>query len=78
CRAARRGAWPRGCRTSCRPAAWRLARHSYVVCEAGTLAACEQRLDAAAALVRPEVSPVEAPDPDAPFAMPAGLLDVDE
>ncbi|KQV17154.1 MULTISPECIES: ATP-grasp domain-containing protein [unclassified Kitasatospora] len=55
-----------------------LARHSFVVCEADTLAACEQRLDAAAALVRLDASPVGPPAQDAPFAMPAGLLDVDQ
>lgn len=54
-----------------------LARHSFVVCEADTVTACEQRLAAAAALVRTTTSEVGPADPDAPFAMPAGLLDVD-
>ncbi|OKJ08102.1 ATP-grasp domain-containing protein [Kitasatospora sp. CB01950] len=54
-----------------------LARHSFVICEADTVAVCEQRLIDAAALVDLAVSPVEPADPEAPFAMPAGLLDVD-
>lgn len=55
-----------------------LARHSFVVCEADDLPGCRQRLEAAAALVELDTAPVGPADPDAPFAMPAGLLDVDE
>lgn len=55
-----------------------LARHSFVVCQADTTKACEQRLAAAAALVELDGEPVGPPVADAPFAMPAGLLDVDE
>jgi hypothetical protein len=55
-----------------------LARHSFVVCEADDRDTCAERLDAAAAMVRVEAEPVDPPDPDADFAMPAGLLDVEE
>ncbi len=54
-----------------------LARHSFVVCEADSVADCERRLDAAAALVETVTTPVGPADPHAPFTMPAGLLDVD-
>lgn len=55
-----------------------LARHSFVVCEAGDRETCARRLDAAAAMVRVDADPVEPPPPGAAFVMPAGLLDVDE
>jgi carbamoylphosphate synthase large subunit len=55
-----------------------LARHSFVVCEGDDLAGCQDRLAAAAALVELDTGPVGPADPQAPFAMPAGLLDVDE
>ncbi|WP_327279967.1 ATP-grasp domain-containing protein [Streptomyces sp. NBC_01278] len=55
-----------------------LARHSFVVCEAEDTRTCLERLDTAAALVELDAEPVGPPDPDAPFEMPAGLLDVDE
>lgn len=55
-----------------------LARHSFVVCEAADTPTCLDRLAAAAALVELTSDPVGPPDADAPFAMPAGLLDVDE
>ncbi len=55
-----------------------LARHSFVVCEADDTRTCDERLTNAAALVELETEPVGPPDPDGPFAMPAGLLDVDE
>ncbi|GAA1228744.1 ATP-grasp domain-containing protein [Kitasatospora nipponensis] len=55
-----------------------LARHSFVVCEAEDTGSCLDRLAVAAALVTVEAEPVGPPAPDAPFAMPAGLLDVDE
>jgi biotin carboxylase len=55
-----------------------LARHSFVVCEAEDTQTCDERLTTAAALVELETEPVGPPDPDGPFAMPAGLLDVDE
>jgi biotin carboxylase len=55
-----------------------LARHSFVVCEAEDTAGCQERLARAAALVEPVTEPVGPADPRAPFAMPAGLLDVDE
>jgi hypothetical protein len=55
-----------------------LARHSFVVCAAEDTASCLRRLDAAAALVELRTDPVGPPAPDAPFEMPAGLLDVDE
>ncbi|MFJ6479399.1 ATP-grasp domain-containing protein [Streptomyces sp. NPDC091682] len=54
-----------------------LARHSFVVCEADDVRTCLDRLDAAAGLVELEAEPIGPPDPDAPFEMPAGLLDVD-
>ncbi|MFC4031265.1 acetyl-CoA carboxylase biotin carboxylase subunit family protein [Streptomyces polygonati] len=54
-----------------------LARHSFVVCEADDTATCQERLAAAAALVELDTEPVGPPAADAPFAMPAGLLDVD-
>jgi hypothetical protein len=49
-----------------------------VVCEADDTAGCQERLARAAALVEPVTEPVGPADPRAPFAMPAGLLDVDE
>jgi hypothetical protein len=55
-----------------------LARHSFVVCEADDAPTCLDRLAAAAALVEVDAEPVGPPEPDAPFEMPAGLLDVDE
>lgn len=55
-----------------------LARHSFVVCEAGDRETCAQRLDTAAALVRIDADPVDPPAPGTAFEMPAGLLDVDE
>jgi hypothetical protein len=55
-----------------------LARHSFVVCEADDTQTCLDRLEKAASLVELESEPVGPPDPDGPFAMPAGLLDVDE
>jgi biotin carboxylase len=55
-----------------------LARHSFVVCEGDDLAGCQDRLAAAAALVELDTGPAGPADPQAPFAMPAGLLDVDE
>ncbi|MFE0461458.1 ATP-grasp domain-containing protein [Kitasatospora sp. NPDC058965] len=55
-----------------------LARHSFVVCAADSVPDCLDRLDTAAGLVRLDADPIGPPDPDAPFAMPAGLLDVDE
>ncbi|MFJ1705016.1 ATP-grasp domain-containing protein [Kitasatospora sp. NPDC088346] len=55
-----------------------LARHSFVVCEADSVPACRERLAGAAALVELDTEPVGPPVADAPFAMPAGLLDVDE
>ncbi|OXM50755.1 ATP-grasp domain-containing protein [Amycolatopsis alba] len=55
-----------------------LARHSFVVCEAGDRETCGLRLDAAAALVRIDADPVDPPEPGTAFEMPAGLLDVDE
>ncbi|WIM95002.1 ATP-grasp domain-containing protein [Actinoplanes oblitus] len=54
-----------------------LARHSFVVCEADDTATCLDRLAAAAALVQLTGDPVGPPDGQTPFAMPAGLLDVD-
>jgi biotin carboxylase len=54
-----------------------LARHSFVVCEADDTAACLDRLATAAALVQLSGDPAGPPDERAPFAMPAGLLDVD-
>ncbi|MFJ7775834.1 ATP-grasp domain-containing protein [Streptomyces yangpuensis] len=54
-----------------------LARHSFVVCEADDTQTCLERLDAAQALVELDTEPIGPPKPDAPFAMPAGLLDVD-
>jgi biotin carboxylase len=54
-----------------------LARHSFVVCEADDTPACLDRLGTAAALVELSGDPVGPPDEQAPFAMPAGLLDVD-
>lgn len=55
-----------------------LARHSFVVCEADDVPTCLDRLTTAAALVELDTEPVGPPEPGAPFAMPAGLLDVDE
>ncbi|MEU3777070.1 ATP-grasp domain-containing protein [Streptomyces sp. NPDC032472] len=55
-----------------------LARHSFVVCEAADTRTCSERLDAAAALVELDTEPIGPPRADAPFAMPAGLLDVDD
>ncbi|WP_333766948.1 ATP-grasp domain-containing protein [Streptomyces sp. IBSBF 2435] len=55
-----------------------LARHSFVVCEADDVPGCQDRLTGAAALVGLVTEPVGPADPQAPFAMPAGLLDVDE
>jgi biotin carboxylase len=55
-----------------------LARHSFVVCEADDTRTCLDRLTRAAALVELDAEPVGPPAPDAPFEMPAGLLDVDE
>ncbi|MFJ6758711.1 MULTISPECIES: ATP-grasp domain-containing protein [unclassified Streptomyces] len=55
-----------------------LARHSFVVCEADDTPTCLERLDAAQALVVLDAEPIGPPEPDAPFDMPAGLLDVDE
>ncbi|QMU71365.1 ATP-grasp domain-containing protein [Streptacidiphilus sp. P02-A3a] len=55
-----------------------LARHSFVICEADDTRGVQDRLTAAAALVRLDAEPLGPPVPDAPFAMPAGLLDVDE
>ncbi|WP_371501714.1 ATP-grasp domain-containing protein [Kitasatospora sp. NBC_00374] len=55
-----------------------LARHSFVVCEADSVPTCRDRLAGAAALVELDAEPVGPPVADAPFAMPAGLLDVDE
>jgi hypothetical protein len=55
-----------------------IARHSFVVCAADSVPDCEQRLDAAAALVRLVAEPVERPAPGTTLMMPAGLLDVDE
>ncbi|MFE6840034.1 ATP-grasp domain-containing protein [Streptomyces sp. NPDC057705] len=55
-----------------------LARHSFVVCEADDTPICLERLDAAQALVVLDAEPIGPPEPDAPFEMPAGLLDVDE
>ncbi len=55
-----------------------LARHSFVVCEAESTRTCQDRLSAAAALVELGTEPVGPAAADAPFAMPAGLLDVDE
>ncbi|HVK24256.1 MAG TPA: ATP-grasp domain-containing protein [Actinokineospora sp.] len=55
-----------------------LARHSFVVCEADDTETCLDRLTTAAGLVDLVADPIGPPDPDAPFAMPAGLLDVDE
>lgn len=55
-----------------------LARHSFVVCAADDAPTCLDRLTTAAALVELDTEPVGPPDPNAPFAMPAGLLDVDE
>ncbi|WP_314244929.1 ATP-grasp domain-containing protein [Streptomyces kutzneri] len=54
-----------------------LARHSFVVCEADDTRTCLDRLDTAGALVELDAVPIGPPDPDAPFEMPAGLLDVD-
>lgn len=55
-----------------------LARHSFVVCEAEDTETCLRRLDDAAALVELDAEPIGPPERDAPFAMPAGLLDHDE
>lgn len=55
-----------------------LARHSFVVCEAEDTPTCLRRLDDAAALVALDTEPVGPPERNAPFAMPAGLLDHDE
>ncbi|MET9963307.1 ATP-grasp domain-containing protein [Streptomyces sp. NPDC006326] len=55
-----------------------LARHSFVVCEADDTRTCLDRLATAAALVQLDTEPAGPPEPNAPFAMPAGLLDVDE
>jgi len=55
-----------------------LARHSFVVCEADDNRTCQDRLVAAVALVELDAEPLGPPVADAPFAMPAGLLDVDE
>jgi hypothetical protein len=55
-----------------------LARHSFVVCEADDTQTCLDRLARAAALVELDAEPAGPPEPDAPFEMPAGLLDVDE
>ncbi|WP_018681964.1 ATP-grasp domain-containing protein [Actinokineospora enzanensis] len=55
-----------------------LARHSFVVCEAADAETCLARLDIAADLVELTTTPLGPPAPDAPFEMPAGLLDVDE
>ncbi|WNV85225.1 ATP-grasp domain-containing protein [Umezawaea sp. Da 62-37] len=54
-----------------------LARHSFVVCEGADTTECAARLDAAAALVELDTESVGPPEADAPFAMPAGLLDHD-
>jgi hypothetical protein len=55
-----------------------LARHSLVVCEADDPRTCLDRLTTAAALVQVDAEPIGPPEADAPFQMPAGLLDVDE
>ncbi|WJK43534.1 ATP-grasp domain-containing protein [Solwaraspora sp. WMMA2056] len=55
-----------------------IARHSFVVCQADDPVTCEQRLDAAAALVVVTAEQVAAKPPGAVLEMPAGLLDVDE
>jgi biotin carboxylase len=55
-----------------------IARHSFVVCQADDARACDERLDAASALVVVDSEPVDPPPPGTRLEMPAGLLDVDE
>lgn len=55
-----------------------IARHSFVVCEAGNREHCDELLDAAAALVHVEGEPLEPITAGAAFTLPAGLLDADK
>ncbi|MHC0429391.1 ATP-grasp domain-containing protein [Streptomyces sp. O3] len=54
-----------------------IARHSFVVCAAETLQACDERLAAASALVALDVEPLAPKKAGTSLEMPAGLLDVD-
>ncbi|HEV2780951.1 MAG TPA: ATP-grasp domain-containing protein [Actinophytocola sp.] len=55
-----------------------IARHSFVVCRADDPQTCEERLDAAAAMVEVDAEQVAPKPRGAMLEMPAGLLDVDE
>jgi len=55
-----------------------IARHSFVVCQAGDVRTCTKRLDTASAMVTVEADPIAALPRGATLEMPAGLLDVDE
>jgi biotin carboxylase len=55
-----------------------IARHSFVVCEADDPQTCEERLDAAAAMVVIDAEEVAPKPKGARLEMPAGLLDVDK
>ncbi|GLY43988.1 carboxylase [Amycolatopsis sp. NBRC 101858] len=55
-----------------------IARHSFVVCEAGDADTCRQRLAHAASLVEVDAVEIAPPPVGTTLAMPAGLLDVDE
>ncbi|WP_322750564.1 MULTISPECIES: ATP-grasp domain-containing protein [unclassified Frankia] len=55
-----------------------IARHSFVVCQADDALTCNERLDAASALVTVDADPIAPPPPGTTLEMPAGLLDVDE
>ena len=54
-----------------------LARHSFVVCEADDVPTCRQHLAETSAMVEVDAESIGPPEPDATFAMPAGLLDTD-
>jgi biotin carboxylase len=55
-----------------------IARHSFVVCQADDPQTCEERLDAASAMVVVDAEEVAPKPPGSVLEMPAGLLDVDE
>jgi biotin carboxylase len=55
-----------------------IARHSFVVCQADDTRTCNERLDAASAMVIVDAEPVAPLPPGTRLEMPAGLLDVDE
>jgi biotin carboxylase len=55
-----------------------IARHSFVVCQAGDARTCAERLDAASALVELAADTIAPPPLGTTLKMPAGLLDVDE